>query len=281
MKDPGRVEIAPGISSGSGKELLVIAGPCVIESLETCLQIGNFVKNLCSELGLPYVFKASFDKANRTSIDSFRGPGLDSGLEILDTVKHDLDIPVLTDVHERAQVDAVAEVADVLQIPAFLCRQTDLLVAAGRTGRAVNLKKGQFLAPEDMLPAVEKVYSTGNSNVMVTERGTSFGYHNLVVDMRSPRILARLGIKSIIFDATHSVQLPGGHGGRSGGQREYVGPLSRAAAAAGIQGIFMEVHPNPSGALCDGDNSVSLDNLRPILEAVRQIHDFVARDNSE
>lgn len=281
MKDSGSVQVARGIFAGSGRDLLVIAGPCVIESVEVCLQIGGVVKDLCSELGLPYVFKASFDKANRTSMDSYRGPGLDRGLEILGEVKRELGIPVLTDVHESAQVDSVAEVVDVLQIPAFLCRQTDLLIAAGRTGRAVNLKKGQFLAPEDILPAVEKIHSTGNSNVMVTERGTSFGYHNLVVDMRSPPILARLGINAIIFDTTHSVQLPGGRGGRSGGEREYIGPLSRAAAAVGIHGIFLEVHPDPPRALCDGDNSLFLDDLRPILEAVKQIHDFVARDNSE
>lgn len=268
------IEVAPGVTIGQGERLLVIAGPCVIESLDLCRRTAETLATLCSRLGLSYVFKASFDKANRTSAASFRGPGLEAGLETLAAVREEFSVPVLTDIHEPAQADRVAEVADVLQIPAFLCRQTDLLQAAGRTGRTVSIKKGQFLAPEDMRPAVDKVRSTGNERVMVTERGTAFGYHNLVVDMRSVVILSGQGVP-VVFDCTHSVQLPGGLGSTSGGQRQFVAPLARAAAGAGIHGLFMEVHPDPGRALCDGANSLALSEVEPLLRSVKQIHECI------
>ena len=266
------VELGAGVRLGGGTVPVLIAGPCVAESLELCRRIAGTVQALCAELGLPYVFKASFDKANRTSGKAFRGPGLGAGLEILAAIRAEFGVPVLTDVHESAQVAAVAAVVDVLQIPAFLCRQTDLLLAAGETGRPVNLKKGQFLAPEDMGPAVQKIEQTGNRRVLLTERGTSFGYHNLVVDMRSLVIMADLGTP-VVFDATHSVQLPGGQGTSSGGQRQFVAPLVRAAAAVGVDGLFLETHPEPAKALSDGANSVPLADLRALLHAFRTIHE--------
>lgn len=253
-----------------GDDFVVIAGPCVAESEEICLQIAAGAMQCCQDLGLKYIFKASFDKANRTSINSFRGQGFDKGLEILATVKKEFGCPVLTDVHEPWQCEQAASVVDVLQIPAFLCRQTDLLVAAGKTGLPVNIKKGQFMAPEDMGPVAEKVRSTGNTSIMLTERGASFGYHNLVVDYRSLVIMRNLGYP-VIFDATHSVQLPGGQGTSSGGRREFVPPLAKAAAAVGIDGIFLETHPNPEKALSDGPNSVPLAQLKDLLKAVRDI----------
>ncbi len=256
-----------------GGKLLLIAGPCVIESRETCFRIAGFLIKLCASLGIPYVFKASFDKANRTSGKSFRGPGMGGGLEILSEVKKEFGVPVLTDIHDPVQAKEAAEIADVLQIPAFLCRQTDLLAAAGRTGRTVNVKKGQFMAPEDMKGAIEKVRGTGNQKVMLTERGTSFGYHNLVVDMRSLVTMRELGAP-VIFDATHSVQLPGGLGHASGGQRQFVEPLARAAAAAGIDGLFIEVHPEPDKALSDGPNSLDFKSAARIVKAVRDLHDL-------
>lgn len=256
-----------------GSELLLIAGPCVIESCEICLEIGDFLKSLCSSLNIPYVFKASFDKANRSSISSFRGHGLSSGLKVLDEVKRKLSIPVLTDIHETWQVEESAAVADILQIPAFLCRQTDLLEKVGESGRTVNVKKGQFMAPEDMAGAVEKVVGTGNKRVMLTERGTTFGYHNLVVDMRSLVIMKGLDVP-VVFDATHSVQLPGGLGNASGGQRHFVAPLAYAAAAVGIDALFLEVHPAPERALSDGPNSLNFEAASKIIKNVRDIHDF-------
>lgn len=264
-------EIIPGMKVGHGNPLLVLAGPCVAESLQVCQDVAGTVQEICAGLGLNYVFKASFDKANRTSISSFRGPGEHAGLGILAAIKHEFNVPVVTDVHEAGQCEEVAEVADILQIPAFLCRQTDLLVAAGRTGRTVNVKKGQFLAPEDMEQVVRKIESTGNRRIMLTERGTTFGYHNLAVDMRGLVIMRQTGCP-VVFDATHSVQLPGGNGLSSGGNREYVAPLARAAAAVGIDAIFMEVHPNPDQALSDGANSLALKDVRRLLEKLVAIH---------
>ncbi|HID06330.1 MAG TPA: 3-deoxy-8-phosphooctulonate synthase [Armatimonadetes bacterium] len=254
--------------------LVLIAGPCVIESEQICMQVAEYLKHLTVELQMPFIFKSSYDKANRTSLHSFRGPGLEVGLRILNRVKDEFGIPVLTDVHCVQQVELAAEVADVLQVPAFLCRQTDLLLKVGATGRAVNLKKGQFMAPEDMRFAIEKVTSTGNHNVMVTERGTSFGYHDLVVDMRSLIIMQQFGYP-VVFDATHSVQQPGARGGASGGQRQFVPHLIRAAVAVGIDALFMEVHPEPERALSDGPNMVPLSELKPMLEMALAIHKVV------
>jgi 2-dehydro-3-deoxyphosphooctonate aldolase (KDO 8-P synthase) len=251
-----------------GPELFLIAGPCVIESEEHALLMATSIAAICRELGVPYIFKASYDKANRTSIASYRGPGISEGLRILRRVREEVKVPVLTDVHEAGQATAAGEVVDVLQIPAFLCRQTDLLVAAARTGRAVNVKKGQFVAPQDMLHAVTKIQESGNARVSLTERGASFGYHNLVVDMRSLAIMREFA--PVVFDATHSVQLPS-QGSQSGGQPEFIPLLSRAAVAAGIDGIFMEVHDNPSAAKSDGANALPLASLRATLEPLLAI----------
>lgn len=245
--------------------LAVIAGPCVIESEEHVLWMAQQIRDVAG----PYVFKASFDKANRSSVSSYRGPGLIEGVRILKTVR-ELGIPVLTDIHEPAQAEAAAEAVDILQIPAFLCRQTDLLVAAGRTGRAVNIKKGQFVAPADIANAAEKVASTGNERILLTERGSSFGYNNLIVDMRGLVIMAETGYP-VIFDATHSVQLPGASGKTSGGQPQFIQPLARAAAAIGIAGIFVEVHQNPAAALSDGANALQLDLFPEFLNGLRRI----------
>ncbi len=265
-------KIANKITVGDSK-LLIIAGPCVAENEEVCFETATFMKKLCMELKLNYIFKASFDKANRSSSSSFRGPGFKDGLKILSHIKKNLKLPVLTDIHETSHVDKVAEVADILQIPAFLCRQTDLLEAAGKSGCVVNIKKGQFMAPEDMRGAVDKVYRTGNERVMLTERGSSFGYHNLVVDMRSLLIMRELGTP-VVFDATHSVQLPGGLGHSSGGQRQFVYPLASAAAAIGIDALFLEVHPNPDKALSDGPNSLDFKNASLTIKNVKKIHDL-------
>ncbi len=264
-------EIAPGIEIGAGKPVY-LAGPCVIESPEFLLEIAGRLAAIAGGLGIPMVFKASFDKANRSSLESFRGPGLEAGLEALTAVKSELGLPLLTDVHEPWQAERVAEVVDVLQVPAFLCRQTDLLVACGRTGRAVNVKKGQFMAPEDMERAVEKVVSTGNERVFVTERGTSFGYHNLVVDMRAFPMMRRFA--PVVFDVTHSLQLPGGLGHATGGVREFHPNLARAAAGAGVDGFFVEVHPDPPQALSDATTQLSPDEfeaLVPQLEAISAV----------
>ena len=242
----------------------VIAGPCALEGEDLALRVAGRLAELSHDLGLPVVFKSSFDKANRTSLDSFRGPGMDLGLRWLERVKAETGLPVVTDIHLPAQAAPVAQVADVLQVPAFLCRQTDLLVAAAATDAVVNVKKGQFLAPWDMEPVVGKLHAAGCGRVWLTERGASFGYNNLVVDFRSLAVMGGLG-HPVVFDATHSVQLPGGQGGSSGGNREYVPLLARAAVAAGADGVFLEVHPDPDTALCDGPNSWPLDRLEPLL----------------
>ncbi len=251
-----------------GPQLFLIAGPCVIESEEHALFMATSIAAICRELGVPYVFKASFDKANRTSITSFRGPGLTAGLRILAKVREQVKVPVLTDVHEAAQATAAGEIVNILQIPAFLCRQTDLLVAAARTGRAVNIKKGQFVAPQDMRHAVAKVKDSGNDRVSLTERGAAFGYHNLVVDMRSLAIMREYA--PVIFDATHSVQLPS-QGVQSGGQPQFIPLLSRAAVAAGIDGLFLEVHDNPAAAKSDGANALPLASLKQTLQPLLDI----------
>ncbi len=248
----------------------VIAGPCVLEDLEMAMRAANQLAEAADYLGLPLLFKSSFDKANRTSVKSFRGPGLDRGLEWLARIKKETGLPIVTDIHLPSQAQAVGEVADVVQIPAFLCRQTDLLVAAAKTGRVVNIKKGQFVAPWDMKHAVMKVRESGNERIWLTERGSSFGYNNLVVDFRSLAILASLDCP-VIFDATHSVQLPGGGDGCSSGERSYVPLLARAAAAAGVQGVFLEVHPDPDKALCDGPNSWPLDLAEDLLSDLQSI----------
>ncbi len=250
---------------GQGKPLLLLAGPCVLEGYERSLMIGQRTKAICDKLGVPYVFKASFDKANRSSYHSFRGPGMEEGLQILAQIKKDLGVPVVTDIHEPYQAEKVAEVADILQIPAFLCRQTDLVNAAAVTGRTVNVKKGQFLAPWDMKNVITKVEEAGNKNIMLTERGASFGYNALVTDMRSLPIMRELGYP-VVMDATHSVQIPGGQGTSSGGQSKFVPHMVRAATAVGVDALFLEVHDNPAEALSDGPNMVSLDQLEQILQ---------------
>lgn len=251
--------------------LALIAGPCAMESEHLCLSVAEHLAGLCAELGIPYIFKSSFDKANRTALTSFRGHGLDRGLEVLQKVKDQVGVPVLTDVHETDQVQSVADVADVLQIPAFLSRQTDLLVECGRWGRAVNIKKGQFLPPEDMGYAAEKVSSSGSKNVFLTERGASFGYRDLVVDMRGLVIMRSLGYP-VVFDATHSVQQMGGRGGSSGGKTEFIPAQVRAAAAVGIDALFIETHPDPDQALSDGATMVPLSRMRPLLEMALAAH---------
>jgi 2-dehydro-3-deoxyphosphooctonate aldolase (KDO 8-P synthase) len=248
----------------------VLAGPCVIEDREITLATASALAGIADRLGLPLVFKSSFDKANRTSVTSFRGPGMEEGLSILAEVKRETGLPVVTDIHHPEQAAPVAEVADVLQIPAFLCRQTDLLVAAAATGRVVNIKKGQFLAPWDMKNAVDKVRTSGNEHVWLTERGSTFGYNNLVVDMRSISEMKKFDVP-VVFDATHSVQIPGGLGGASGGQREYVPVLASAAVAAGADGVFMETHPDPDKALCDGPNSLPLGQAEGLLARLKNI----------
>lgn len=257
---------------GDGSPLTLIAGPCVIESEDFTLKMADEIRQICDRLSIPLIFKSSFDKANRTSVSSFRGQSIDAGLEILQKVKDKVGVPVVTDIHESYQAAIVAEVADVLQIPAFLCRQTDLLVAAAATGRTVNVKKGQFLAPWDMKQVVRKLEASGTDRILLTERGTSFGYNTLVVDFRGLPQMRALGYP-VVFDATHSVQMPGGQGERSGGQREFVPYLARAAAAIGIDALFMEVHENPDEALSDGPNMIPLAQLETVLKqilAVRQ-----------
>lgn len=261
------IEITSGLAIGAGP-LVFICGPCVIESLDHCLMLAAALREA---LGAPFIFKASFDKANRTSVHSFRGPGLREGLRILAEVKHRTGLPVLTDIHTPDQAAPAAEVADILQIPAFLCRQTDLLVEAGRTGRAVNIKKGQFVAPLDMRHAVEKVLSTGNPRVFLTERGSCFGYNNLVVDMRAIPQMRSLGVP-VVFDATHSVQLPSAGGAASGGAPEFIEPLASAAVAAGADGVFFEVHEAPERALSDGPNALRLDRVARLAARLRRLH---------
>jgi 2-dehydro-3-deoxyphosphooctonate aldolase (KDO 8-P synthase) len=255
------------IRVGGDAPLFIIAGPCVIESETHALSMAEHLRAAAEELGVPLIFKASYDKANRSSLSSYRGPGLNEGLRILGKIKERTGLPILTDVHEVAQVAPAAEVCDVLQIPAFLSRQTDLLVAVGRSGRVANIKKGQFLSPKEIGNAAEKVASTGNERIILTERGTSFGYQNLVVDMRSFPIMREFGYP-VVFDVTHSVQLPGGEGKSSGGQPEFIEPLARAGAAAGIDGIFLEVHDHPERALSDGTNALPLEQFRPVIRKV-------------
>jgi len=257
------------IKVGSGRPFLLLAGPCVLESAELANHVAHEMAAICGRLGISYVFKSSYDKANRTSLDSFRGPGLEDGLRMLADIREQ-GIAVISDVHEVAQVDAAAQVLDIIQIPAFLCRQTDLLVAAAKSGKAISLKKGQFMSPWDMEYAVRKIKESGNKNLMLLERGSCFGYNNLVVDMRSFPVMRSLGCP-VIYDATHSVQLPGGAGGSSAGQREFIPTLARAAVAAGIDGIFMEVHPEPDKALCDGPNSLPLDQVEGLLRQLQSI----------
>jgi len=252
----------------------LIAGPCVIEDAEITLNVANFLKETEDLLDIPVIFKTSYDKANRTSLDSYRGPGIDKGLDIIQKVKEATGLPVISDVHEPSEIEKAAKVLDILQIPAFLCRQTNLLISAGETGLPVNIKKGQFLSPWGIEPAIRKVLSTGNRNVFITERGTSFGYNNLIVDIRSIAIMKGFGFP-VVFDATHSVQLPGSVGDSSGGQREFVEPLSRAAVAAGAHGVFMEIHPEPDAALCDGPNSLPFQHVRPLLAMLKEIHGLV------
>ena len=258
------------LTIGDGS-LALIAGPCSIESESLCMEIGEHLANLCQDLKIPYIFKSSFDKANRTSASSFRGHGLEQGLAVLSKVKKQIGVPIVTDVHESDQVPMVAEVADLVQIPAFLCRQTDLLVASGRSGRAVNIKKGQFLPPEDMQFAVEKVIGAGTDNVMVSERGASFGYRDLVVDMRNLVIMRSWGYP-VVFDATHSVQQMGSSGGATGGQPAFIPAQVRAAVAVGIDVLFMETHPDPAHALSDGSNMLPLRHMRSVLEMALIIH---------
>jgi 2-dehydro-3-deoxyphosphooctonate aldolase (KDO 8-P synthase) len=261
---------------GAGNPLFLIAGPCVIESESHARTMAERVSQIASDCGVPYVFKASYDKANRSSARAFRGPGLDEGLRILAKIKSDLHLPILTDIHDASQAAPAAEVADILQIPAFLARQTDLLVAAAKTGRIVNVKKAQFLSPWDMGNVAEKIASSGNSKIILTERGASFGYNNLVVDMRTFPVLAKFGYP-VVYDVTHSVQLPGGQGHASGGQPEFIEPLARAGVAAGADGLFLETHDNPAAALSDGPNALPLAQLPQLLSRLTELSILVRR----
>ena len=265
-----------GFEAGNSSPLFLIAGTCVVESEAMALDTAGALKEICGDLGIPFIYKSSFDKANRSSAGSFRGPGMDEGLRILGEVKRQLDIPVLTDVHEDTPMDEVADVVDVLQTPAFLCRQTNFILRAVAAGKPVNIKKGQFLSPWEMQNVVDKAKSTGNEDIMVCERGFSFGYNNLVSDMRSLAIMRGTGCP-VVFDATHSVQLPGGMGSASGGQREFIPVLARAATAVGIAGLFMETHPDPSVALSDGPNAWPLDKMRSLLEDLVAIDETVKK----
>lgn len=262
------------IRVGPGRPLTLIAGPCVIESEELAMTVAAGLKEITGRLNMPYIFKASFDKANRTSLSSFRGPGLHAGLEVLARIREDLQVPVISDIHGIEQVAPASQVLDVIQIPAFLCRQTDLLVETAGTGKPISLKKGQFMSPWDMEHAVRKIRESGNNRILLTERGFCLGYNNLVVDMRSFPVLHSFDCP-VVYDATHSVQLPGGAGGSSGGQRQFIAPLSRAAVAAGVDALFMEVHPAPNKALCDGPNSIPLDQIESLLVDLIKIHSVV------
>jgi len=265
-----RIVAIANLQIGGGLPLAVIAGPCVIESKDSALKHGAALKSAADRVGVPYIFKSSYDKANRSSLHSFRGPGLENGLEILAAVKEKISVPILTDVHEIEQVGRVKEVADILQIPAFLCRQTDFVLAVANSGKVVNIKKGQFLAPWDMRNVVDKIRSTGNEQILLTERGASFGYNNLISDMRSLVVMRDLGYP-VVFDATHSLQLPGGLGAASGGERKYIPALARAGVAAGIDALFMEVHEDPEHALSDGPNSLPLRDFENLLRVVKRL----------
>jgi len=264
------VPVGDPIPVGTGQPLLLIGGPCALESEEIARTVAGKMQEICNRLGISYVFKASFDKANRTSLSSYRGPGLEQGLKVLAAIRESMQLPVISDVHDVGQVKPAAEVLDIIQIPAFLCRQTDLLTEAARTNKIVNVKKGQFVSPWDMKNVVDKLRGVGGNKIMLVERGTCFGYNNLVVDMRSLPIMRSLGCP-VIFDATHSVQLPGGAGGSSGGQREFIEPLAKAATAVGIDGLFMEIHPEPQNALCDGANSIALNDVENVLKRIIKI----------
>ena len=272
-----RIAIAPGVEAGGGGALLVVAGPCVLESEDHAVRLAREISSVCAKLGLPYVFKASFDKANRSSGASFRGPGLDKGLDILRTVRREAGVPVLSDVHETWQVDRAAEVLDVLQIPALLCRQTDLVLAAARTLKPLNIKKGQFLAPADMRNVLDKALGAGNDRVLLTERGTSFGYNNLVFDVRSIPIMRGLGCP-VLIDASHAVQKPGGEGTRSGGEARFIPHIAKAGVAAGADGVFLEVHDDPARALSDKSNSLILNELKGLLAALARVRAAAGTD---
>ncbi|OPY84897.1 MAG: 2-dehydro-3-deoxyphosphooctonate aldolase [Smithella sp. PtaU1.Bin162] len=259
---------------GGKKGFVLIAGPCVLENEESAMDVAQYMKNLAAKLNIPYIFKASYDKANRTSIHSYRGPGAMEGLAILKRIKEKLGVPVLSDVHRFEEIEPAAEILDIMQVPAFLCRQTDFILEIAVKARVINIKKGQFLAPGDIINIIEKIRSVGNENILITERGVSFGYHNLVFDVRSLPIMRNMGYP-VIFDATHAVQLPGGAGTASGGEREMVIYLARAAVAAGVDGIFLEVHRNPEKALCDGANSLYLDSLEELLGELLQIDKII------
>ncbi|MEN6617806.1 MAG: 3-deoxy-8-phosphooctulonate synthase [Syntrophorhabdus sp.] len=267
-------EVKAGTVTFGKRPFVLIAGPCVIEGRDMALAIAEKIAGMTKKLGIPFVFKSSYDKANRTSISSYRGPGIDEGLKILGEVKESLGIPVLTDIHSVEEAALAGAVVDVVQVPALLSRQTDILTACGRTGKAVNIKKGQFLSPKDIVHAIQKVESTGNANIIITERGTSFGYNTLVNDFRAIPIMQDFGYP-VVFDATHSVQQPSAMTGRSGGESRFIIPLARAAAAIGVQGIFMEVHHNPEAALCDGDNSLPLDELEKGLKILKKIEEAI------
>jgi len=267
------MSVIAGLNVDVGRTLFLIAGPCVIESEAHCLKMAESLRRVAERLRLPFIFKASFDKANRTSLSAYRGPGLAAGLRVLERVRREVGVPVLSDVHETAQVADAAAVLDVLQVPAFLCRQTDLVLAAARTGRTVNIKKGQFLAPWDMQHVVDKARSVAEGQVLVTERGSSFGYNNLVVDFRSLPVMRRFGCP-VVFDATHSVQLPGGRGVASGGMAEYIPYLAKAAVAVGVDGLFFEVHDDPASALSDGANAIRLEAFGPLLERLLALHEL-------
>jgi 2-dehydro-3-deoxyphosphooctonate aldolase (KDO 8-P synthase) len=263
-----------GTRLGGNNPLLIIAGPCAIESQDVVFYTAGKLKEICTGLDLSLLFKSSYDKANRTSLSSFRGPGLEKGLRILSDMRNKFAIPVISDVHSVEEVNAAADTLDAMQIPAFLCRQTDLVLAASKTGKPVNIKKGQFLAPWDVQNIIDKFTSTGNQNLFITERGTSFGYNNLVVDFRGIPIMRAFGYP-VIFDITHSLQLPGGKGQSSGGQREFAGPLTRAAVAVGVDGLFLEVHPEPEKALCDGPNMIRLDEVEKLLRTVKALDELI------
>jgi 2-dehydro-3-deoxyphosphooctonate aldolase (KDO 8-P synthase) len=271
-------QLSDSITVGSGK-MVLFAGPCAVESYEVCAHVAETLKEICLRLDIQYIFKASFDKANRTSAKSFRGVGLDDGLRVLDQIKRDFQLPIVTDIHESYQAKPVSDVAQALQIPAYLCRQTDLLLAAGETGKTVKIKRGQFMAPEDMQYAVNKVKSTGNEKVILTERGVSFGYHNLVVDMRALPVMRQYS--PVVFDVTHSVQQPGGMGGSSGGQKQFAPYLARAAGAVGVDGFFIETHPNPEKALSDGPNMIPLHKMNDFLTMAKAAFEMGQQANND